>query len=498
MMDEQKQLSKKTNFVLYGGGEVGNNCYKSLCEKGYHVVAALDKNKSGAHIIEGLYTYKLGEEPDELDKTNFVVMICLANGMIHKDVADQLYTLGYSYIIFLPMKYCLPDEQKRGLTRLYNYVLLADSFMDTCVVGKYDQYAVPNLSIETGVICETTHNKTVWMGLEMLFSESLELWKGDKEKILTKSKYKDRNIACANPCEDLFNYFAMKNQSYDVYFNSRKKQKSNEEKEKELKQREELYRLFKREHVKGLGFFIDGAPQVVWNPNNYCNLVGGHHRTLYLLQEGHSLFPVKMSYDDFNKWCNEEVYQKLRVYVYENKIEQFYAPLPHPGFLNFPVQWEDIGKTKLATVMRFFADIDMADMTMLDYSNDEGYFARNFDRAGVKKSVFANRNVQQTELALLFNSLLYRNDVIVKLSGLEELSKNSNFDIVFVVGHRVENISITHLNLLGMLCKQYLIMETVNSMEIESIQKCTGLSNYVCLHKEYKTGQIWELGVYCR
>lgn len=498
-MDNQKKLSKETPFMIYGGGEVGNNCYKSLKAQGYQVIAALDKNKSGFNIVEGLYTYKLGNEPEELDKTNCVVMICLANGMIHKDVADNLFSLGYSYIVFLPMNHCIPDEEKRGLTRLYNHVLLADSAMMECFVSDYKKYVVPDMSIETGIICKSSQNITVWMRLEMLFSESLELWKGDKTKIHTKSRYKDRNIACANPCEDLFDYYALKSDSYDTYFDSKKEQKTQEEKIRELSQRETLYRLFKKEHGRGMGFFIEGAPEVVWNPGNYCNLVGGHHRTLYLLHEGHDLFPVKMKYEDFDKWCNKEIYVELKKYIHEYKINQFYAPIPHPCFLNFPVQWEDTGRAKLADVLRYLADKDVSDMTVLDCSNDEGYFARNLDRIGAKESVFINSSTQQTVLADLINRLLYRDHVVIKSGELEELCENRKYDVIFALGEDVGNTaSKSRIELFGTLCAQYLIMETTRAEDIEYIQACTGMKSYVCIHREYKTGQVWELGVYSK
>lgn len=503
-MNSQKCLSKEVSFVLYGGGEVGNNCYQSLKAKGYHVAAALDKNKSGEHIIEGLYTYKLGTEPKELDKQNCVVVICLANGMIHKSVADSLYRLGYIYIVFLPMNHCIPDEQKRKLTRLYNHVLFAEHELMECTITDYTQYSIPNTDMENSIIEKSSQNITVWMRLEMLFSESLELWKGDKSKIHTKAQYKDRNIACANPCEDLFDFFALRSDSCETYFSSKKEEKSKEEKERELSQRESLYRLFQKEHERGMEFFIEGAPQVMWNPDAYCNLVGGHHRTLYLLHEGHSLFPVKMQYDDFDKWYNKDIYIELEQYIFEHNVDRFYAPIPHPCFLNFPVKWEDVGRTKLADVMRFLANIDVSDMTVLDCSDDEGYFARNMDRIGAKVSVFLSECVCQIELANLLNRLLYRNNVIIKEGKLESIwgeeKDDSQYDIIFALsGIDIRKVYFkSQVELLGLLCNQYLFMETTQSEEIEYIQKCTGFKTYIGIHREYRDGQIWELGVYSR
>lgn len=499
-MDSFKRISKETLFIIYGGGEVGNNCYQSLTEQGYHIAFALDEDKSGKHIIDGIDTYKLGTEPEEMDKSSYIVIICLANGMIHKDVADELYGRGYLYIVFLPLNYRIPDEQKRKLTRLYNHVLLAEPEMKECSVLNYCQYAFPDMSIVNSVIRKTTKYLTVWMREEILFSEDLKL--GNQSKILTKEEYGDRHILCVHPCEDLFNFYALKSESCNLYFDSKKERPG--QVEKVIDQREKLYRVFKREHNIGMDFFIEGAPRVIWNSNAYCNLVGGHHRTLYLLHEGHSLFPVKMQYDDFDKWFNEEVYKELKQYIYEHQIKWFYAPLPHPCFLNFPVKWEDVGRTKLADVMRFLANIDVSDMTVLDCSDDEGYFARNLDRIGAKEVVFLSNNAWQMELANLFNRLLYRNNVIFKECDLESIwggaKDNDKYDIVFALDRTdIKNVhSKSQVELLGLLCNQYLFMETTQPEEIEYIQKCTGFKTYICIHREYRYGRVWELGIFSR
>lgn len=500
-MNNIKRISKETKFIIYGGGEVGNNCYQSLTEQGYQIAFALDKKQSGKHIIDGINTYKLGTEPEEMDKSSYIIIICLANGMIHKDVADELYSRGYLYIVFLPLNYCIPNEQKHKLTKMYNHVLWAEPEMKECSVLDYCQYVFPDMSIENSVIRKTTKYVTVWMREELLFTENLKL--SDKSKIHIKDEYGDKNIF-VHPCEDLFNFYALKSEACNLYFDSKKVRPSQVEEKKVTDQREKLYRVFKKEHNIGMDFFIEGAPQVIWNSNAYCNLVGGAHRTLYLLHEGHSLFPVKMQYDVFDKWLNEEVYKELKKYIKDHQIKQFYAPLPHPCFLNFPVKWEDVGRTKLTDVMRFLANIDISDMTVLDYSDDEGYFARNLDRIGAKEAVFLNHSNCEMELTSLFNRLLYRNNVIVKEGKLESLwdgeKDNKQYDIIFALDCiDIRNVhSKLQIELLGQLCNQYLFMETTEPEEIEYIQKCTGFKTYICIHREYRYGRIWELGIYSR
>lgn len=477
-------ISGRTSFIVYGGGEVGSNCFRSLKNRGFEVLYVLDKNKSGNSVVDGIYTYKLGEEPNSAVKQNSVVIICLANGMLHRETAEQLYRNGYRYIVFLPMQYHLSDDKKRELTRTYNRVLKAGKDMDGQSICPYEKYGSPVFDVNDSVIYRSSGEVAVWCGLELLFSESLELWEGDKTKIHTKSIYKNKHIACNNPCKDLFDYFALYSDDCDLYFSSKKEKKDPEKEREELLQREELFWLFSKEYNQGLGFFTEGAPPVVWNPENYCNLVGGHHRTLFLLHKGHSVFPVRIRDEDFQKWCHKEQLSLVGDYIIKNGIQTFYAPLPHPAFLNFPSRCENGGKTKLEQVMRYFADKNIATLSVLDCMEDEGYFARNLERIGAKKAVFQSFDQTQVELAALLNKLLYRDRVLVRNTMSNQ--KTEQYDVVF--GDAKE------LATLEKACSQYLLIE-FDAQEKEHVCRQTVFADYRCLFREYRKGVVRELGV---
>lgn len=473
----------QAKLVIYGGGEVGNNCFKAFANNGYIVNFALDINRSGDHIIEGIHTYKLGTEPKEIDKNKNIVIICLADGLIHKEVADCLYKEGYKYIVFLPMKHYISDRVKIKLTRKYNAFLRGDDLIKNEIVYDYGTYLKPDLNIKNAIVRESKSTITILCGIEILFSESMELWQGDKSKVHIKLEYEDKSILANHPCKILFDYLDMDTDSVDIYFNSRKNDITVEEFKKELSAREQLYRVFKCEHNKGMDFFIESAPPAVWNPKNYWNLVGGHHRTLYLLHEGHSLLPIKVTKDDFIKWCNKEVYERLCRYIFENNIQSLYAPLPHPGFINFPSKYENNGKTKLEKVIGFFADKDITFMSSLDCLDDESYFARNMNRIGVLKSVFRNENKEQLQLAGLCNSLLYQEQVILEDKNIQY--DEFKYDIVFGKEEEKERLL--------KVCKRFLFIEkNINAIDFDIETKD---SDYKCLLKEYREGKIHVFGV---
>lgn len=477
-----KKIDNHTSFVIYGCGEVGNNCYRTLTKNGYSVIYGLDKKKEGRDVIEGIYTYILGSEPEEIDKKEMVVIICLANGLIHKKVADTLYKGGYKYIVFLPMQHCITDTKRMQLTHQYNAFLQGNVSIEKTRIQDYHAYLLPNLDINNGIVREEENYITVWCGIEILFSESLELWEGDKTKIWIKSEYEDKNIL-AHPCKSLFDYFDMETSNADFYFSCNKESVSEDEVKRKLNEREKLFRIFKKEHNKGMDFFIEGAPGAIWNPKHYWNLVGGHHRTLYLLHEKHSLMPVKVKREDFLKWYNKKAYEKLCNFIFENSIQQLYAPIPHPGFVNFPSKYENNGITMLEKVMEFLADKDIQFMKSMDCLEDEGYFARNMSRIGVAESVYVSGNAFQLHLTALINELLYQ-DVKIEQNDLKD--RDAQFDIVF--GREEEKQRLIKL------CRKYLFVDKENNVNSDNVPLHE--KNYVCLLQEYRSGSIHEFGVY--
>ena len=367
-------LTKSTPIFIYGGGEQGNIVTRKLMTQGFYVFAGLDKYKSGTNIINNICTYRLGTEPDFIEKKEGVVIICVANGLLHKSIAEELYQKGYRYIVFLPLEYDISSSDKVKLTRLYNDITNPVSKIEeTSLLCEYRTYKTYNFEFTKAILEEDEDYITTFINLEILNSVSYELCEGDKTKIASKLKYRDINIVL-HPYIDLYAYYDLENKSLYRYFDTLSLQRDEDEKKREIVKREKLYRIFKSELQKGMQFFISSAPVVQRNPNGYFNLAQGHHRTLFLLKEEHTIFPVKMKKNDFKEWCNIEIYQELRKWILENGIEKTYAPIPHPGMQDFPAEHERFGKTRLQKILNEVKG--MQDKTVLEYGDTEGYFSR--------------------------------------------------------------------------------------------------------------------------
>ena len=499
--DKNMLLTKEVPIIIYGAGEVGFLCAESLKKKGYNVFAALDQNKENVDLIEGVPVFKFGNEAlSDKMKNEILVVICLADGMLHKKIADSLYQRGYRHLVFLPMRHSVALKRKRELTDFYNKLLIASDELEKKAyqIEGYELFCYPELTFSDAILSEEAESYTVYVGMELLFSENVELWKGDRNKFFTKEEYKDKNIAAQYRNESLWDYFSLKEDNCDEYFKGFKKEKTEEERKKELEKREELYSIFQTEYDKGLDFFIQAAPYVTWNPKHYFNLIGGHHRIMFLLSKGHTLFPVRMKKSDFELWSNKDAFEDLKQFLQDNAIEKTYAPIPHPAMISFPSKCGSFGKNKLKSIFKFFGLQSLNQFTVLDISNGEGYFARNMLRCGVASAEYRADDVQAIELTRKINRLMYINNMGIGLGRLSDEFKK--FDIVFAMdsfgclSERKDLVMIA--DKLSQMTNRYLFIELCSDDDNKYLLAHTGFSNYTVLYEEYRKGRIWKIFVY--
>ena len=166
--------------ILYGAGEVGRNTLLNLKkENAVRVIAFLDKNEKG--IVMGIPVLPL----DTVDLTSetkkeAVVVICLSDGMLHREVAETVYSYGFEKILFLPIEYQINSAEKITLTNRYNRLLMGEDVYEE--IKKYEIYRKQRW--EDGAAIRNEEEYTVaWIGQEILFSEDVEHWTGDLSKI---------------------------------------------------------------------------------------------------------------------------------------------------------------------------------------------------------------------------------------------------------------------------------------------------------------------------
>ena len=283
MKGELEGKNNKEKVVVYGAGELGRQTYERLKEKNVCTIAFLDKKATGK--IDGIPILSPSDKALTLiERAVAVVVICLKAGNEHRQIADDLYLNGYKKIMFLPLNYAMPYNTKIRLTQLYNKAL--DGEIVWSDVKEYDEYICIEWR-DDAVIREEREWVRVWINQEILFSEDYVNWKGDMEKIHLVNEGIDVNLNAYYWNHELFDYIdgiRSECKDYLSIFNIQQGTKGEIEK---ICDRERLVADLNQKLSYGLDFFIEAASEVAWNNKGYFNLVGGHHRTIFLQHRGY-------------------------------------------------------------------------------------------------------------------------------------------------------------------------------------------------------------------
>lgn len=354
-------------IAIYGAGEVGQICCNKLLCAGISPVAFFDrKAKKGEKYLD--IPLLQVDEYDDSEHSDTIVIIALADGLAHKDVADKLYSTGFRKIVFLPVAYNMPAALKTKLTTLYNDYLEGHV---TGVVQDYGHYAKESFLDAGHAVASAGIDKVVvWVPLEIVFTESLEHWPGDKRKVHAPYSYYDRNIATNYWMLNLIDYFQGKTGSWDLYLSMYER---NGASKPNIEKRRLQFDLFEHEYNFGMDFFIHSAPNAMWNERGYFNIVGGNHRIMYLYAKGCRYFPLRISRKDFSQWQGEES-------VAFDLITGIKYPISHPAFQHVIIH--DVGWIyhTFKAIEDRYGHADLSNKKILDMSHTEGFFARQFAR----------------------------------------------------------------------------------------------------------------------
>ncbi|MGI6656854.1 MAG: nucleoside-diphosphate sugar epimerase/dehydratase [Desulfobulbus sp.] len=397
-------LTPEVPICIYGAGEVGQKFATRIRQQGYKAIAFFDRKLVGKHCNGLPVLDYLSPLPDNLSKSQVVTVICLADGMEHMAVADALYSAGFSYIVLLPMELPIAKNSIYALTRLYNQVLEVQNNL-TVAVADYGSLRTPDLDPEHVILRREGERLTVLMDAIIVFSEDYSVWKGDITKTHGDARYSDVNIIICDFCFPLFAYLSGGTASHEKYLAAFTN--NLDRLHLDIVKRNQLYDIYCRELDRGLDFFIESAASAEWSSKGYFNLVGGHHRTSFLVFREHKLLPLRISEVDFARWCNHSCLKKIRDELSANSVQSLYAPVPHPAFQTFPAYRESRLPSIYSALYRYLGVDGLAGKSVIDLCDDEGYFARLLYRLKAEKVTAYAPSAAKAELTTALNELLY-------------------------------------------------------------------------------------------
>lgn len=482
-------IKKETPIVLYGAGEVGDIIGKNIKEKGYNLIGYIDRKNHGKKMngvpIVDLYV-------DIFEKKTSVIIVCLADGTLHKDIANLLFELGYIHILFIPFGYKFPDETAREINEIY------DSFY-------YGYFSSMEL-VEIKAYCDLINEEqgygryinfvneswmNIYVDIEFLYTENLNLWEGDLSKIHGKSKYNDINVCSYRPYIALMDSLLGKGDFINEYWDAWDRLPF--DKESRIKNREILVDEYEYHKSRNDTFFIESATKAVFNPSGYWNLHGGHHRIAYLIAKGEMLLPVKVRKEDYEKWKNVCAFKNYKEELYLLTKGIFKVKILHPAFIDYDAEREK-------TTNRIFKDV----INHIDiFSNKEKSFLDVSDLDGLFSRIIIKQRLGEVDLLAKERTRIVQIiDKILNVNGVRYLSdyiSNKKYDTLFCV-NRFDELLIEKeflLEKIASITKKILFIE-INIEDFEYINKRLidfGFLLKTLVHREMVNGKMKE--IYC-
>lgn len=485
-----RQCNDINKIFIYGAGELGRQTYECLKGTQVQVIAFLDKKAIGKiDEIPILSPYDVSLSIKE--KESSIVIICLNAGNKHREIADDLYVNGYSKIIFLPLNYAMSYDKKIQLTRLYNKALIGEDIWRD--VRSYEEYVHVAFD-DAAVIREDDEWIWVWINQEILFSENYFQWNGDRSKVHIVNNGVDVNLNTYYWCHELFDYIDGVRSDCQMYLSMFGILQSTRAGIDKVCDREKLVNDLNQKLSYGMEFFIEAAPVVAWNSKGYFNLVGGHHRTIFLQHKGYVFYPVKMKRSDYSVWRNKDCLEELTQYINECSIQNTYVPVPHPCFMNFPYLRECWGPTILGDILRYLGAIRLTGKKVIDVSQYEGYFARVAKRMCAENVWFYCADSKILSFADKLFKLLKINDIRMTNNQDNVMEECNDANIIFGMLNTRELMKNGCLqSFKGMLFAEHYLDD---DNFVEGVLQMTQMKSYRSIQRETFQGRMLEIGVF--
>lgn len=457
---DMRKATQRDCIVVYGAGECGEAICKQFRNAGYTVVGFIDRKKRGELCglpIEG--------SDSGTYKRSAIVFIALSNGNLHMSVTRQLFREGYQYVICLPLGFGLSSDKQNEIIRNY-----AD-----CMCGKMQNIwayekedLVTDFFIEQNKLLDSWDEKelkVIWVGKNIVFSEAKDKYPGDIERLPNNPELFDFPVALRKPYYILYDYFDGKPVDVNGYFSIYKEEPSSERKRDILAERYELFKLMKKEKQQGnLSFFENSAPTAQWNEKGYFNLVGGHHRTTFLIHQGMESVPILVNKKDYISWCNLEAITRHKDLLFEKQSRvNFDAPFFRYRLSEYQVFEQNVYDKVLEQLWALRKEHG----AVLDASTWDGMFALAAKRLGYTETAVSLKDSKYVEA--IFD--------VLGVSGIR-FSKEceAEYDIVFELGDDRERTekkgSTEYLKKAHKYCKKHLFFDMVqvdvNTQDIEN------------------------------
>lgn len=487
-------IDRESKIILYGANNYSHFFQEKLHDSGYQVIAYLDRRAAEIDEMGGLTVYDLETQPFNPKNKKVVFIICFQNALQHEKVAKLLHDKGFGNILYLPMSNDgRNSEQQRRMRALYND-FTDGRFQKLKNIPCYDKMLAKSENSYSGIIRYNKESVVFWAPIELCYSSEEEY--GNRSSDYTEQakrlsrQYQGLNLCAQEPHVRLVSYFEGEGDCslyMQIYGQVGHINKNFAPDEVFLKDRLELYQLYKSSLNEGMDFFIDSPMECIVNPERKIIVLDGIHRGVFLLKQGFKWIPAKVPKKDYEYLCNSTEAHALMIYFKSNAIKKTHMPIPHPSFYRFPAKAEVYGTTVLSSIQRVLGKLTTKNTYVLDMSGTCGYYARNFHRMGAAK---VDCVIEPTDgITRLINKLF--DMVNIDLISDPRIVLKRNYDIVVLHGDRLQDdVSLEKARSIIASTRRHVILQYNVTQDVEKLFK---IKNYLKIAKSIVEGREYEV-----
>jgi hypothetical protein len=481
-------FNKSSKILIYGYGAIGRDLHQRLSYQGFQVIGIIDKN---AETLKSNYSYNF-LKPQELDlkHTGNIIIITMQNILEHERVVRMLVSKGFRRIVYLNRS---RPETSQDCFRIYNQLIggkKTSEFEFPVALVEQDYKPSSYCKAEQEAVVIDVPSSLIFTGIDSSSSPWQNL------NIAASIEYNALfEILLNGRCDSLEEF-----RTYtDVLCGS------DRTKQAYLDDRSLLIQMMRVEFMNnGLTFFRNAPPSAKWNQQgSYFNLIDGHHRASFLVNNHVYIIPVRISIEDYEHYFNSKITKKCQAYFENRQLKNTYTPIYHPAFHALKSLAEKDGSPATGALYKYFAGEDVSDMRVLDMNSNLSFFSQIFARMGAARIVSFEPRMDLFTLANLLNQLHYTDTIELYNEVFEDWYKEQNFEVVIMANDIVADLASEGegkqlLQKIDALSSRYFIKRTYanNQEEFHAILNTSTFRSYQRLSIEIINGELSEVGIY--
>lgn len=307
-MDKYFDIDRNKKILLYGDNYIAESIKKNIFAQKYLFAGIVDRKYVKSDYINGILYCDLNHLKQIECKNEYVIILCLSNGMLHEKIAEEICNIGFSNIVYLPMNNVYSSEVSSILRKTYRNICNGFSGK-ICGIPK-----TLSLNVKNEIIYKDDCTVEFFCYYDLLYSGDTKhiqkyVLPGREEMVEGFLQFADKPLKYMKSYIELFDYLSGNESVYpELYL---KLQRENEsDRIQLLEDRKELYKMYEMHFMYGDTFFMDSPVCVEWNEKGYFNVIDGLHRCFYLAQKGKKYIPVITNINSYQAYVEFKRYKE--------------------------------------------------------------------------------------------------------------------------------------------------------------------------------------------